>query len=497
MNSALRLSQRSRLVDVANRALPLFWKSGALPRPTLDPDAIRQDVREATGLEDFGDPWFERPLDVLARSLDEEAALNNVGRFGAQGQLHKVLKERLYAQAWFDRHPEILERSLARPIVVVGAMRSGTTRLHRLLASDPRFAHLRLFETITPAPPPGRVPKEGWDPRWLKAAMIVGLVHRFNANTARIHTTAPFAPEEELGLLVASMWGMKHEAQWHVPSYGRWSETQDATPAYEHLARLLKLAGWLRGEDDTRPWVLKTPQHMLDLPALLKVFPDARIIFTHRAPAAVVGSSCSLVWNQMIIHSDEAEAQSIGQEWLRKTDLQIERMRAARKRIPTEQCIDVRYEDVEHDWLGVMARIYRFLDRDIKPVLPAMTAYLDRSQRKLRRKPHRYDLAAFGLDAGDVEARFADYAEAFGLGEGRDRGRDILLPLAERGAGAVRGATATSQANAISAVRLCSHSMPSAHRGGKELLAQLRGIGQIEAVETGDALDRVAAIADR
>ncbi|WP_156840102.1 sulfotransferase family protein [Novosphingobium aquimarinum] len=457
MNSSLRLSKRSRLVDAANRALPVFWKTGVLASPTLDPEAIRQDVRDATGLEDFGDPWFERPLDVLAQSLEEEAALNNVGRFGAHGQLHKVLKERLYAQAWFDRHPEILERSLARPIVVVGPMRSGTTRLHRLLASDARFAHLRLFETITPAPPPDRVPKEGRDPRWLKAAMIVGLVHRFNANTARIHPTAPFAPEEELGLLVASMWGMKHEAQWHVPSYGRWSETQDATPAYEHLARLLKLAGWLRGEDDTRPWVLKTPQHMLDLPALLKVFPDARIIFTHRAPAAVVGSSCSLVWNQMIIHSDEAEATAIGQEWLRKTDLQIERMRAARKRIPTDQRIDVRYEDVENDWLGVMARIYRFLDLDITPSLPAMTAYVDRSQRKLRRKPHQYDLASFGLESGRVEDRFADYAAAYGLGEAEERAHDTVLPLykaePESAAGALPGAAAC-RTKAVSAMRL-------------------------------------------
>src|SRR3546814_17652045 len=107
------------------------------------------------------------------------------------------------------------------------------------------------------------------------------------------------APEEELGLLVASAWGMKHEAQWRVPAYARWCEEQDATPAYAHMADLLRLTGWLRGEDPAKPWLLKTPQHMLDLPALLRVFPDARIIFTHRDPAAVVGSSCSLAWHQL------------------------------------------------------------------------------------------------------------------------------------------------------------------------------------------------------
>jgi hypothetical protein len=431
----------------------MCWKTGALPRPTYDPDEIRRDVRAQTGLEDFGDPWFEKPLEVLSEALEAEAGLNNVGMFGAHGQLRKVLKERLYTQAWFDRHPEILERSLARPIVVVGPMRSGTTRLHRLLACDDRFAHLRLFETITPAPPPGRVPGKGRDSRWLKAASIVGLVHRFNANTTRIHPTAPFAPEEELGLLVASMWGMKHEAQWHVPSYGRWAEAQDATPAYEHLARLLKLAGWLRGEDDSRPWVLKTPQHMLDLPALLKVFPDARIVFTHRAPAAVVGSSCSLVWNQMIIHSDEVEAQAVGREWLRKTDLQIERMRAARKQLSSAQRIDVRYEDVESDWLGVMKRIYRLLELDIRPALPAMSDYVDRSRRSLRRKPHRYDLAAFGLDEGHVDDHFADYVEAYGLGAETDGPGGVVVPLTDRSSGAVAGSLSTGSGAAARAAR--------------------------------------------
>ena len=78
------------------------------------------------------------------------------------------------------------------------------------------------------------------------------------------------------------------------------------------MADLLRLIGWARRDDDRRPWVLKTPQHMLDLPALLRVFPDARIIFTHRDPQAVVGSSCSLVRNQMVIHSDNVDAREIG-----------------------------------------------------------------------------------------------------------------------------------------------------------------------------------------
>jgi hypothetical protein len=308
-------------------------------------------------------------------------------------------------------------------------MRSGTTRLHRLLASDRRFAHMRFFETICPVPAPQFRPG-GRDGRWMTAATLHKAVRMFNPNTANIHPTGPFEPEEELGLLVRSIWGMKHEAQWHVPSYGRWSEQQDATPAYDYMARLLKLVGWARGDDDTRPWVLKTPQHMLDLPALLRVFPDARLIFTHREPKAVVGSSCSLVWNQMIIHSNRVDPHDIGREWLRKTEQQITRMRRARLQIPESQRIDLRYEDMDRDWSAVMRKVYDFLDMDIEPSLPAMARYIDGAQQEMYRHPHRYTLPAYGLDADAVGERFRSYTQAFELGSPAGARQDGREPVA-------------------------------------------------------------------
>jgi len=417
MNPHSALSHRSLLVEAVGHVLTGLWKTRALPLPEFDADHMREMACRATGLDDYGDPWFVRPLEQLLLSLREEAELNPVGRFGAYGQIAKTLRERLWTEHWLRAHPEIERRSLRRPVIIVGPMRSGTTRLHRLLAADARFAHLRLFETICPAPAPNfrRGTARACDARRAKAAMILAAVHRFNPNTAVIHPSSPMQPEEELGLLVASMWGMKHEAQWHVPGYGRWSESQDATPAYRQMARLLQLVGWLRGEDDARPWVLKTPQHTLDLPALLRIFPDARIIFTHRRPKAVVGSSCSLVWNQMIIHSDRVDPRRVGDEWLRKTALQIDRMRRSRETMADDQRIDVHYEDMERDWLAVMKRIYRFLDMDIAPALPAMERYVANADRQRRRHPHRYDLGSFGLDQRLVDDQFADYAAEFDL----------------------------------------------------------------------------------
>lgn len=416
-SQAIRPPRRTPFIDVLDTAIRAGRKLGAIAPAHLEKGMLLEQAAQSTGLDDFGDRWFERPMEVLLDSVRREARLNAAGDWSAAQQFHHVLRDRLLAQMWFKRHPEILARPMPRPVVIVGPMRSGTTRMHRLLASDRRFSHMRSFETISPVPRPDFeevLAGEKDDFRPVLAARIMKVARLANPRTLSIHPTGPYEPEEELGLLVASMWGMKHEAQWHVPGYGRWCEGESATPAYRHMADLLRLVGWSQQVSSIRPWILKTPQHMLDLPALLEVFPDARLIFTHRDPLKVVGSATSLAWNQTIIYSDHVDPRRMGQEWLGKTALQVERMRAAREAIAPERMIDVQYDDMEHDWRGTMERVYRFLDLEMAPALPAMEDYMRRASA-LKRRPHAYSLEEFGLSEGAVLERLGDYVRAFDI----------------------------------------------------------------------------------
>ena len=409
--------RRTRFIDIADGVIRGGRKLGVFGPPRLDKDALMEEAAATTGLNDFGDRWFEKPFEVLLDSVKHEAQLNAAGEFSATKMFHHVLRDRLYTQMWFGRHPEILARPLKNPVVIVGPMRSGTTRLHRLLAADQRFAHLRSFETISPVPRPEFeqvLAGEAEDFRPKLAARILKVARLANPRTLSIHPTGAYEPEEELGLVAASMYGMKWEAQWNVPSYAEWCHEESAIPAYRHMANLLRLIGWSQQESSLRPWILKTPQHMLDLPALLEVFPDARLIFTHRDPKQVVGSAASLAWNQTIIYSDHNDPAQTGRDWLDKTATMIARMRAARDAIPRERMIDVQYEDMETDWRGTMERVYRFLDLEMEPAVAGMEDYLDRSAR-LKRQPHRYSLAEFGLREDEVNERFADYTETFGI----------------------------------------------------------------------------------
>ena len=426
-----RLPSRTLFIDVLDGAVRVGRRVGVFAPVRLEKDYLLDKVRRETGLDDFGDRWFERPLGVLLEAIHREARLNAAGEVAAAGQFHHVLRDRLLTQMWFERHPEILARPIPHPVVIVGPMRSGTTRLHRLLAADRRFAHLRSFETISPVPRPGFEEVMGGrkgDFRPKLASRIMKVARIANPRTLSIHPTGPFEPEEELGLLVASLWGMKHEAQWTIPSYGRWCEAEDATPAYRHMANLLRLVGWSQQESSLRPWILKTPQHMLDLGALLKVFPDARLIFTHRDPRQVVGSAASLAWNQTILYSDHADPPTVGAEWLRKTALMVERMMDARKGLPKHRIIDVQYDDMDRDWRGTMGRVYRFLGLEMDSAIPGMERYMARSLA-LKRKPHRYNLSDFGLSEGAVLDRLEDYVRRLHVpieGRSTDLGNEII-----------------------------------------------------------------------
>lgn len=399
------------------RSLKSAWASGLLPPADLCPDRLRGLAEKETGLsaDTLDRAHFEAQLAVLLPALHEEARLTDFGRLVAHGSLLKVMKERMWFEQLLADHPEIERIELAPPIFVVGSMRSGTTRMQRLLASDPGHMALRLFEAQCPVPGPRSLASRSGrrtDPRIAQVRRMLKLITSINPAVTDIHPTGPLEYDEELGLLEQSLSSAMIEAQRRVPSFARHCETVDQTPAYRRMRQLLQLRCWFEGSDPSRPFVLKTPQHMQDIAALHAEFPDSKLIFLHRDPVQLVASGASLAWNQMIIQSDEVDARWVGREWLHKTQHRLEVVRAARPEIPAAQQFDLAFEDVSADWRGCIGRTYDFLGTELTPqAVSAMAAYLDRAKLEHGYARHRYQLEQFGLDVGEVRERLADWRE--------------------------------------------------------------------------------------
>ena len=377
--------------------------------PRFEESAVQGAARERTGLSAFGDPAFREPLRRLLRSLEDEAQLHAIGRITWFERIVGILVNRLRSEDWITRHPEILEARIERPLVIVGLPRTGTTMLHRTIAADPRMLSLRWYESRNPAPLPD---SEGAprDPRIDDAEREVAAMLEAVPDLLAAHPMDAFAPDEDIMLVEHAFTSWNPEAFCHVPSYAAWLEEQDVSPGYRHLDRMLRFLTWQkrsRGEAGRR-WVLKAPYHLAFLDTLFGVFPDAKVVLTHRDPVETVPSLASFVHTLHRLNSDAVDPLAIGAHWQRKLARAMRRSLAARAGRDAH-FLDLDYEELVDEPLACVARIYEFADLELtQDALDAMKEWAVENARD-RRPVHRYALAEFGMSEDALRRDFTEY----------------------------------------------------------------------------------------
>ena len=310
---------RAPLIDTACAALEKAWAKG-VPPPLINPDELWQ--RAAKGLPANGETFgrseedvadFRERLLALTDALLTEARLNALGKTMAHGQIVRVIKQRLgLGQLWSNK-PELLETKLVPPIIVVGQMRSGTTRIHRLLAADPAHSATRFCDSWNPVP-------RKIDMRPLWGGMMLAMARKLDPWIDALHPMGSQRAEEELGWLASALGHSTYDTQWHVPSFACFCEARDAAPVYREFARILRTDAAHHGNAD-KPRVMKVPQFAEELQALLAQFPEARLVIADRHDEDVLRSSVSVVANQMTIQCDNVDLDWIEGEWRRKLEL--------------------------------------------------------------------------------------------------------------------------------------------------------------------------------
>lgn len=381
----------------------------------FDESALLADARRKAGLSDFGDPAFREPLRVLLESL-ADAPLNAVGRLVLRTSIRRSLVQRLLAQHWSTRHPEIASEPVEAPLVVVGQMRSGTTLIQRLLSRDPRFTCAYGWEIGEPAPRPGTVWGEV-DPRIADGKARVQQMRDFAPDLFAIHPSDALEADEEIVFLADAFLSHVPEASCHVPAYRAWLDHQDFTPAYLYLKRMLQLLQWQKRRRGARSerWLLKTPAHLGYLDTLFAVFPGARVVHMHRSPLETIPSGASLNLTLWRMYADEVDPAEVGRQWLERMSWTTRRALAVRDRRPDagERFVDVAYRDVVEDPLACVERIYAALGFELTPeTRRGMERWLAADARA-KSPPHKYSAEQFGLTENGIRDAFADYMARF------------------------------------------------------------------------------------
>jgi hypothetical protein len=378
------------------------------------PEMLEQ-ARRASGLDDFGDTPFLNALDILSASMKNDSNITPALYQRLHKQIVGLLVNRARLADDRKRTPGIAGVQIKRPILVVGFGRTGSTLIHSLLAEDPQHLAPRHWEVLRPSPAGLAKPD---DARILAAAAeirqmltanpLVGVQHPYYI-TDGPQVTAECGHFLEMTFSSSYFWGYYGGDE----SYRSWLLSgEHGASAMAFHKQFLQHLQW--GRDDGRTWVLKAPDHMQHLKAVTEVYPDARMIWTHRKPLTVLPSLASVTAIVRGVNM-EVDRPTVAKASLKFQTDTLRRGLADRDKIDPKQFYDLNYRDLVADPIGSVRRIYDHWHIELTAGAEArMRAWLERN-RQNQHGEHKYSLDELGMSAQQIESDYQAYSERFGV----------------------------------------------------------------------------------
>lgn len=367
-----------------------------------------EEAHRTTGLDRFDTETFRESLEILLADWNkQEVSDTAVARLRAQ--IVGALATRLKVTAYLQRRPELLERPIERPVFVFGIPRTGTTLLSNLLAADPARRSPLTWEIDDPVPPPTTKMLYN-DPRALKRLEEERALLAANPDIGKYYRFSAIYPNECLFFMGHDFKNVNWESRGRLPNYRDYLfGSVDMTPAYEYHKRFLQLLQ----ADAPGIWNLKMPSHGLYLQTILKIYPDARLVWTHRDPLTATSSFCSLIKTGHMSFLGRVDRRWIGENMPWQAVRHVERIMDARDKLGEERIIDVHYADLMRNPIATMRSLYIALGDEFTPAAGAgMHAWLaDNPQGKFGR--HEYKLAEYGRTAEEIRPLFERYLSCY------------------------------------------------------------------------------------
>lgn len=388
------------------RTLNATWRGAHVigAKVSLDKDHLIRLARKETGLREFGNDFWEEPLDRLLDAIEQEAELHPIGRFITQQRMKSLLAIRLRSADLFRKKPEILGQELYPVQLICGLQRTGTTKLQRLLSGDKDNRVLYSWEALSPVPlsdHPDEVDQRVKMARWSEKALRLMSPGFFS-----IHPVEYQKPEEDILLLDTTFMSTTPEATMHVPSYAAWLEKTDQSPAYAYAVKLLKALQWQR---PAKRWVLKSPHHMEFLDLAKKHFGQVHFIWTHRDIRHSLASFLSMVAHGQTLFSDRVTLEEVAHHWVRKTGYMLSKGISFRQQHPDEWYTDIQYKALVETPMIVLEDIYRRAG-EMTVEMREQFASAESANAQHRFGRHQYRLEDFHVPASSMEAMEEMYA---------------------------------------------------------------------------------------
>jgi hypothetical protein len=323
--------------------------------------------------------------------------------------ISNALIQRLKIVQTYKQHPEIADEVVEGPVVVLGLPRTGTTALSQLVSADPQFRSLRTWESQAPTPPPEAATQHS-DPRVAQCAEGIAMIEQMFPDFRAMTSSEPEAATECQDLMGMSFRTFHFDGVVRVPGYVEWLLQSDMRETYKFHKDVLKLLQW-----HCKPnlWHLRTPVHMFALDAFVEAYPQAKFLWSHRDPAKVLGSVCSLIAYVRSWSSDRRDPKELGVEQLAWWAEGMRRAMEFRRRFGDDRFVDVSFAALQTDPVNTVADSYEKLGLTFTDSARTKVQDWADEHKPGHRGTHSYDLADYGLSPEQVHETFSDYIATY------------------------------------------------------------------------------------
>jgi thioester reductase-like protein len=214
-------------------------------------------------------------------------AMTMTSRLEGRIHLHNLLKA----------FPEIKNEVIDKPVFILGLNRTGSTFLHHMCVASDHFQAPFVEDQVYPPPA-----EEIDNPKFSKAERIKvadQFFREFVKPFAHNHAFSVGVPEEDMMAHTHAFASLEYDIAHDLPKYREWLNNSDQSNVYKEHKEWMQYIQWSRKRDGhpdaNKRWCLKLPWHARSLGCLIRTYPDAKLIHTHRELESVAGSWCSLV----------------------------------------------------------------------------------------------------------------------------------------------------------------------------------------------------------
>lgn len=378
---------------------------------------IKCEAIEKTGLDDFGNSFFEKPLAAWFIDLNR-GHLNDFGRIFLRNLAYKDLCRRLKLINYLEQHREILEVEIPPIIMITAAPRTGTTLLHNLMGIHPLARTLLRWELIEPIPAPT---SENYTTDRRIANLQASTEKLRGSLVERMHWINADDPEENTWGFTdcTGLFGRSIELIMSTWSQFLWEHDHRST--FRDFRRFIQVLLWKCPPPAGGHLLLKCVMTSNKIQMFADEFPEAKFVIVHRDPFRILCSAATLTESiyQPFIREQPGALYEDGlrERHMLKHLRKMFRSLVEFQKNESTKISNVRYSDLMNDAVSATNLLYRKMDTDIPIDLEqSIVAFLKKQRNGKRAKPPKH-YKDYGYRINDVwtDPVVAEYCETFGI----------------------------------------------------------------------------------